>query len=50
MRFDNTRTGSYDVRIWKTQYADFDHAASMTVNYDGGASTSTVDFNSGTSG
>lgn len=42
--------GSYDVQIWKTQYGSSDPAAPVTVNYNGGSSTTTVNFTSGSSG
>jgi len=42
--------GNYDVQVWKVQYGNSDKAASLTVNYNGGASTATVDYTSGSSG
>ena len=42
--------GTYDVRVWKTENASSDPAPSITASYIGGASLTTQDFTSGTSG
>lgn len=42
--------GSYDVKVWKVQYASSDPAAPFTVNYSGGTYTTTVNFTTGSSG
>jgi hypothetical protein len=42
--------GIYDVHISKTQDASSDLAVPITVNYSGGASHTTQNFTSGTSG
>lgn len=42
--------GSYDVKVWKVQYASSDPAAPFTVHYSGGSYTATVNCTTGSSG